>query len=264
MRKLRYQRRRSRSAIWALRLGLFSAVLLGLGFLLHRFWRLETPDFLTVAALAGGLALLALICAAKGLRNLWLDGDKGGARSFWGGAFGLAVLLPMAYFAALWYGSPPLYDISTDFETPPQFPPDMPARQPWMNPLTAAMQDDMLGQMSAYPDVLGRRYEAAPDRVAGGVRAVLKTFGWPLAVRIVPDAGPEPDTLRFAATAHSFILGLKSDVVIRLTDEGETTYVDMRALSQYGKRDMGLNAGFITQFLAALEGEVNKAPPDVE
>lgn len=75
---------------------------------------------------------------------------------------------------------------------------------------------------------------------------------------------PEQNATRFAAIAHSPFLGLKSDVVIRLLDEGETTYVDMRSLSRYGKRDMGLNAAFITEFLSALEGEVNKAPADVE
>ncbi len=44
MRKLRYQRRQSRSAVWALRLGVFALVLLAMAFLLHRFWTLETPD----------------------------------------------------------------------------------------------------------------------------------------------------------------------------------------------------------------------------
>jgi len=110
--------------------------------------------------------------------------------------------------------------------------------------------------------VVGRRYEAAPDRVAQGVETVLRTFGWQEMARNA--SSPEQNTTRFAVTAHSFILGLKSDIVIRLLDEGETTYVDVRSLSRYGKRDMGQNAGFITDFLGALEGEVNKAPADVE
>ncbi|SBW13388.1 hypothetical protein BR10RB9215_C10192 [Brucella sp. 10RB9215] len=262
MRKLRYQRRQSRSAVWALRFGVFAALLLAIAFLLHRFWRLETPDFVLVAILSGALALLALICAAKGFRNLWVNGDKGGARSFWGSVFALVVMVPLALVGALWYGSPPFYDVSTDFETPPQFTDNMPARLQWMNPLTERVNGDPLAQLSAYPDVVGRRYEAAPDRVMQGVDTTLKAFGWTVIARDV--ATPEQNAIRFAATAHSFILGLKSDIVIRLLDEGETTYVDMRSLSRYGKRDMGLNAGFITEFLGALEGEVNKAPADVE
>lgn len=262
MRKLRYQRRQSRSAVWALRLGIFAAVLLVLGFLMHRFWVLETPDFVAVAGLSGILAALALLCAIKGFRNLWLNGDKGGARSFWGGFLASVVLLPLFVAGGMWYGSAPLYDLVTNFRSPPQFPPQMPQRLPRMNPITAQVQGDMLAQLSAFPDVQGHRYRAAPDRVAQGIAAVLKSFGWTLITQDSPPA--EPNAVRFAATAHSFILGLKSDVVIRALDEGETTYVDMRSLSHYGKRDMGLNAGFITQFLAALEGEVNKAPPDAE
>ncbi|MBK0020507.1 DUF1499 domain-containing protein [Brucella pseudogrignonensis] len=262
MRKLRYQRRQSRSAIWALRFGVFAAVLSALGLILHRFGKIETPDFVLVATAGGIFAILALLCAAKGLRNLWVNGDKGGARSFWASFLACAVLLPLCFVASLWYGSPPLYDLTTDFETPPQFPSTMPARLTRMNSLPVEVQSDMLRQMSAYPDVMGRRYEAAPDRVAQGVENTLKAFGWKQISRDTPL--PTQNATRFAATAHSTILGLKSDVVIRLLDEGETTYVDMRSVSRYGTRDMGLNAGFITEFLSALEGEVNKAPADVE
>lgn len=97
MRKLRYQRRQSRSAVWALRLGIFALVLLAMAFLLHRFWTLETPDLVLLAGLSTGLAALALLCSAKGFRNLWVNGDKGGARSFWGGIFALP-----CYFQSDW------------------------------------------------------------------------------------------------------------------------------------------------------------------
>ena len=262
MRKLRYQRRQSRSAVWALRLGIFALVLLVLAFLLHRFWTLETPDLVLIAGLSTVLAVLALLCAAKGFRNLWVNGDKGGARSFWGGLFAFAGLLPVGLLTALWYMSPPFYDLSTDFETPPQFPSTMPPRLQWMNPLTVAVSGNAVSQLTAYPDVVGRRYDAAPDRVAQGVKTVFNTFGW----QVIAHDGPssEPNAIRFVATAHSPILGLKSDIVVRLFDEGEATYVDVRSLSHYGKRDMGQNADFITAFLGALEGEVNKAPADVE
>ena len=264
MRKLRYQRRQSRSAVWALRLGVFALVLLAMAFLLHRFWKLETPDLVLIAGFSTALAALALLCAGKGFRNLWVNGDKGGARSFWGGLFACAVLLPVGLVAALWCTSPPLYDLSTDFETPPQFPSTMPPRLQWMNPLTVAVSGNAVTQLTTYPDVVGRRYDAAPDRVAQGVRTVFRTVGWPVIAQDAPSPEQNQNATRFVATAHGFILGLKSDIVVRLLDEGETTYVDVRSLSRYGQRDMGQNAGFITGFLGALEGEVNKAPADVE
>jgi len=262
MKKLRYQRRQSRSAIWALRLGLLGAFLLTAAFVLHRFWRLETPDFFIAVAICFVLAMLALICAARGLRNLWVHGDKGGMRSSAAVILALIVLMPLLSFGAFWLHSPPFYDVSTDLETPPQFPADMPQRLSFMNPLTSRVSGDAVTQFIVYPDVIGRRYEAAPDRVAEGVVNVLKHFGWQVVASNV--SVQEAGAVSFVATAHSLLLGLKSDVVIRLLDEGETTYVDMRSLSRYGTRDMGQNAALITEFLGALEGEVNKAPADVE
>ncbi|WP_343313811.1 DUF1499 domain-containing protein [Brucella sp. BE17] len=262
MRKLRYQRRQSRSAVWASRFGLLATLLLTASFVFHRFSTLETPDLVIAAAICFLLAVLGLICALRGLRNLWVHGDKGGMRSSAAVLLALIVLVPLLAFGTFWLRSPPFYDVSTDLETPPQFPANMPQRLSFMNPLTPRVSGDALTQFIIYPDVIGRRYEAAPDRVAEGVANVLKDFGWQVITSDV--AEQEAGTLSFVATAHSFILGLKSDIIIRLLDEGETTYVDMRSLSRYGTRDMGQNAALITEFLGALEGEVNKAPADVE
>lgn len=263
MNKLRYQRRVSRSGIWALRLGFFSALLLLLDFLAHRFLEIETPDAVIIAALSAVLAAIALLCAVQGFRKLWLNGDKGGTRSFWGGFLGLIVIALLGVAAGFWYVSPPIYDVTTDYETPLQFPQNMPERTLRMNAITSRAETDMIKQLSAYPEVLRRRYDAAPDRVAQGVDAIFKSFGWERISRAQGELSEQP-VLSFSAVAHSPVLGLKSDVVIRLQDEGETTLVDMRAVSRYGKRDMGLNAAFIKQFMTTLEGEVNKAPADAE
>lgn len=263
MNKLRYQRRISRSAIWALRLGVFSALLLLVDFLAHRFWEIETPDAVIIASLSAMLATIALLCAVQGFRNLWQNGDKGGTRSFLGGFLSLAVIALLGIVAGFWQVSPPIYDVSTDYESPLRFPPNIPGRSVRMNAITPQAETDMIAQLSAYPEVSRRRYDASPDRVGQGVESVFESFGWE---RLSPAHGElsQRPVLSFSAVAHSPILGLKSDVVIRLQDEGETTLVDMRAVSRYGKRDMGLNAAFITQFMMALEGEVNKAPADAE
>lgn len=262
MKRQRYKRRQSRSAVWALRCGLFSFVILVLAYLLHRFWTLQTPDLVLIAAVSCFLALFALICGAKGFLNLWRNGDKGGARSFLGGFFAILTLLPCAAVLAYWWESPAIFDVSTDFQTPPQFDQNMPKRLAEMNQLTRNVQGENLAQIAAYPNVVGHRYDAAPDRVADGVQVILQSYGWPVIVRGKHDA--DQNITEFVATAYSPIWGLKSDVVIRLMDEGEATFVDMRSVSQYGKRDFGLNAAFITQFLADLTNEVNKAPANIE
>ncbi|KXF78339.1 hypothetical protein ATN84_00610 [Paramesorhizobium deserti] len=260
MRKLRYERRKSRSAIWSFRLAVFSVILLLFSALGHRFQAIETPDFLILATLVAVLALLALMLAAKGFADLWRNGDKGGARSLWGSVLALAVLAPFALAGYLAYVTPPLYDISTDLTMPPQFFRAIHQRKVGMNRINDDASQRAAMQMVAYPQVTGRRYEGSPDRILEAVMAVIEAQGWTPTGRFgMP--GEQVETV-VEAVAHSFLLGFASDIAIRLTDEGETTYVDMRSVSRYGPRDLGLNARFITDFMNALDQQVNGAPPE--
>jgi uncharacterized protein (DUF1499 family) len=58
------------------------------------------------------------------------------------------------------------------------------------------------------------------------------------------------------ATATSFVLELPVDVAIRVTGDGETSFVDMRSASRYGRHDLGDNADRIVRFLRELDQEV--------
>lgn len=262
MRKRRYQRRQSRSAVWAARLGILAFLVMCTAGLAHRFAKLTTPWLAVFAACAAVLALLAIISAAAGFRNLWTNGDKGGGRSFWGMALAIVVLTPVLGFAGQWYLAPANFDLSTDLDNQLAFPSGMPERLPGMNVLDNQMRLDPVAQISLYPDVIGRRFDAAPDRVILAARNVFRSFRWPVVAR--GNSGDGPVAQRLAATAHDFYLGFKSDIVVQALDEGESTFVDVRALLQYGSKDMGLNARFISQFFTALDAEVNKAPADVK
>ncbi|PRD45983.1 DUF1499 domain-containing protein [Phyllobacterium phragmitis] len=260
MRKLRYERRKSRSAAWSLRLAAFSAVVFVFSALGHRFQAIETPDFLILAALVAGLALLALMLAAKGFVDLWRNGDKGGTRSLWGSVIALAVLSPFAVTAYLAFVTPPLYDISTDLSTPPLFFRAVHERKPGMNPIDNAAALRAAMQTAAYPQVTGRRYDGSPDRILEAVMAVIDAEGWTATGRFgVP--GEQVETI-VEAVARSFLLGFTSDIAIRLTDEGETTYVDMRSVSRYAKRDLGMNARHIADFMMRLDQQVSGAPSE--
>jgi uncharacterized protein (DUF1499 family) len=61
----------------------------------------------------------------------------------------------------------------------------------------------------------------------------------------------------FEAVAYSVLLAIPYDVVIRIVDEQESTYVDMRSASRYGLHDFGENARRIATFLAALDAEAS-------
>jgi uncharacterized protein (DUF1499 family) len=47
-----------------------------------------------------------------------------------------------------------------------------------------------------------------------------------------------------------------------LRDEAEQTTVDMRAVSRYGRYDLGFNAALIENFFNALDLEMRNAVPD--
>lgn len=76
----------------------------------------------------------------------------------------------------------------------------------------------------------------------------------------VPRPGVESDWLEplptFAVLQYrtrTLVLGIPQDVLVRLSEEEETTFVDMRAATRDGNHDLGLNAELITRFLRDLD-----------
>lgn len=55
---------------------------------------------------------------------------------------------------------------------------------------------------------------------------------------------------------RTLIVGFRFDVLIRLREEAETTFVDLRVASRYGAHDLGMGAAFADQFLRALDAEL--------
>ncbi len=156
---------------------------------------------------------------------------------------------------------PTIYDVSTDLTDPPVLFAAAGQRTDQMNPLVN--DEDSRGlQSSAYPQVTGRRYEGSPDRILTAVNTVIASNGWTMVER--QGEPGEDEEILLEVVARTWLLGFTSDVVIRLADEGETTYVDMRSVSRYGIHDLGENADRITAFMAALDAEVQRAQPEEE
>jgi uncharacterized protein (DUF1499 family) len=57
-------------------------------------------------------------------------------------------------------------------------------------------------------------------------------------------------------------LALLFDVVIRLVEEEETTFVDVRSAARFGGPDLGLNVQVIEGFLRALDAELLGIAPE--
>jgi hypothetical protein len=53
--------------------------------------------------------------------------------------------------------------------------------------------------------------------------------------------------------ARTLVLGIPQDILVRLSEEEQTTFVDMRAATRDGDHDLGLNAELIRAFLQDLD-----------
>lgn len=253
-----YERRQSGAARWSRRIATFSGVLLVTAALAHRFGLVATVPFFWVLGVVATLAVAALILAATGFSQLWNNGDRAGRNSTWAVAVALIVLAPFllsAYRIAVY---PFLNDVSSDVADPPRLLRAAAMRTPEMNAIEPISPEQAETQLRNYPGVTGRRYDLAADRVREAVDAVLAGYGWVLVDpgRANPPNGTAAPDITIELTAYTFWLSLPVDVAIRITDEGETSYVDMRSASRYARHDFGDNAGRIETFLAELDAEI--------
>lgn len=249
MMRREYVRRPSRAARLALPPSVFAPMLAGMAILAHRTSLLSDANFILVLATSVVVAAVGALLALIGLRALWRDAAVGGRRSGLALLFCAPVLAPAVAAGWLFQTTAPLSDISTDTADPPHFfRPVTPGpgrnvnEPPRLNPLV---------QSRFYPEVTGRRYRLSADSIAGHVAALVAEKGWTM---LETPAAPTADGETFIeAVATTTVMGFVDDIVIRITDEGESTYVDMRSASRFGARDLGANARRIADFMSALD-----------
>lgn len=238
-------RRESRSARAALSLAVFLPVLAGLSILAHRGGVIDTRAFLILIALCGLICLSGLGLIASGLRSLWTHGTRGGRRLSWA-LFLFMPFIVLYLVAALAYlVRPTLADVSTDLINPPLFASEMRTSGANASALVAGRLQD------GYPDILGVRFKAPLDATREVITQVAADLGW-RRVRQRGRIGADNDL--FIEYEHGTpVLAMPVDIVIRATDEGETTFVDIRARMPDVPHDLGVSAGLIARFMADLD-----------
>lgn len=148
---------------------------------------------------------------------------------------------------------PPIHDITTDTENPPEFVDIAPLRADAPNPVEYPGEEVAAQQREAYPDLQPKHLEFPLAAVHQAALQVIEDLGWEL-VSAEPDANGYG---RIEATDTTFWFGFKDDVVIRLQqDTGDYTRVDVRSKSRVGGSDVGANAERIRTFLDRLEREL--------
>ena len=139
---------------------------------------------------------------------------------------------------------PPIHDITTDTNNPPEFVAvvsmNTPGRTVYEGPSIAIQQQE------AYPDIQPIVLDEPADEVFNKAVATVEEMGWDL-VDADPSAG------RVEATDTTFSFGFKDDVVIRVQSEGMGSRMDVRSLSRVGGSDVGKNAERIREFVSVFK-----------
>ena len=144
--------------------------------------------------------------------------------------------------------APPIHDITTDTQNPPEYVAVLPLRA--NAPNTTVYGGDKIAsqQREAYPDLQPVMLKVPPARAFERALAAVREMGWDL-------VGADATAGRIEATDTTFWFGFKDDVVIRVRAADGGSRVDVRSLSRVGVGDAGTNAKRIRAFLDVLTVE---------
>ena len=141
---------------------------------------------------------------------------------------------------------PPIHDITTNPEDPPQFVAVLPLRADAPNPAEYGGAEIAQQQRQAYPDIQPLRLDLPADSAMARAARAAEELGWTI-VAAAPADG------RLEATARTFWFGFYDDVVVRITPTNGGSIVDVRSVSRVGRSDVGANAERIRKFLEVIQ-----------
>ena len=282
------EERRSKAAIWCLRLAVFLVPFFILVILLYRFAKIDAVQMFILIAFGLLIALLSLVFAFKAISELWTKGYRGGSQVVRGMIITLLVLMPFGYQAFLALQYPLANDVSTDMLTPPEYINAIAVRSSnadkGMNPVIEYDEEYSKKMILAYPKLQSRRYPAGPERVLEAVRTIVDDNEWlltgsqgipelknnaesentteladnntetPTGEEQIEENIETPDDIYIEVLERTFVFGFENDVVIRIVSEDRNTLVDVRSSARWGKHDFGYNAKLIESFLQQLDG----------
>jgi uncharacterized protein (DUF1499 family) len=141
---------------------------------------------------------------------------------------------------------PPIHDITTDTERPPEFVALRDRRPGARNPVEYGGSGVAAQQRAGYPDLGPAVLPIPPAQALARSVDVALDLGWTV-VAVDTAAG------RVEASDRTRWFGFTDDVVVRVAPEGGGSRVDVRSLSRVGGSDVGTNARRIRRFLDRLQ-----------
>ena len=167
------------------------------------------------------------------------------------GLASLVYFIPETFRAPEGQNYPPIHDISTDTDNPPEFVAVLPLRANAPNTVvyggSEGMTPETLAQLQrqAYPDIQPWRTNQDKTDVFNNALIAVDQLGWKLVAQ-------QPEEGRIEATDTTFWFRFKDDIVIKITEENGETVVNARSLSRVGRGDVGANALRLRAFFEKL------------
>jgi len=238
------------STSWTSRI-VWGAMALGIAFLILGpiFTRIGIITFMNgfiSTAIGGVLIILSSIIAI--IRMVPTLRSQGKAHLMAATVMGICIIFYMFNLFSGARAAPPIHDLSTDLDNPPQFE-TIAARQYPKGQLFTDVQRRVL-QKVGYRDLGPLKVSADVATAAQTALDVLDDMGMDIAASDLA-AG------KIEATDTTLWFGFKDDVVVRVTADGESggSIIDIRSVSRVGIGDAGANANRIMK----IQSKITKA-----
>ena len=247
-------------ARWSSRIALFSASLLAVGILLHRFTSFPTPvaiNLFQVSLVGSGLAVLVGLVA---LAQIWRRGHGGAVTAAVGILLPFLVWAwPLTYLPAF-FRLPPINDVSTDVANPPRFVTLAKQRPRDANPAAYPGERFAKEQQKAYPDLRTFTVDRSVEETFELVEEVVRKLKWKVAAAD-PPTGRAAKGGTLEATDQTLVAGFTDDIVVRVDGDLRQSRIDVRSASRYGIGDLGQNAIRVRRFLTEMYARLDSTAP---
>lgn len=191
------------------------------------------------ALFAAALSLLAAVVALV----------RGRRRGLGLAVLGIVIGLATAYVPWSWKRTaervPPIHDITTDLEDPPEFVAVLEERADAPNPAEYGGPEIAEQQRKGYPELGPLTLDVGPDRAFERALEAAREMGWEI-------VAAEPDEGRVEATDTTPWFGFRDDVVVRVRAVDGGSRIDVRSVSRVGRSDVGTNAERIRAYLEEI------------
>lgn len=248
------------SSRWATRAALFAFGLLVTTAFLHRLIGIDTPVAFNLVVVAMAVAVFSIAAAAVAALAIWNTGRPGTARVLFAVCLSLALLtIPLLY--QVWLRDyPMLSDITTDPDNPPPFTAAATLRGPGNNPVAYNARKWAERQKEAYPDLRTMTVARSGEETYALVIDAVKRLKMELVREDPPDSeSGSPGAIE--AVDRTLVMGFSDDVAIRVAGGEDSSAVDIRSASRFGRGDMGRNAERIRALIKEIQARMDATVP---